>query len=118
MARLPAAGAGRIADPVIITTFPGSPALRRVASLWRGRPFPLPHLLWELILDLLCDKEDGFDVGFAVVVIPKNSFLLLQGKVLVPSVRFKVIPDTEDGVLLARQPSLEAILALGIAEIT
>ena len=93
-------------------------SLRRVASLWRGRPLPLPCLLWELILDLLCDQEDGFNVRFAVVVIPKDSFLLLQGKVLVPSVRFKVIPDTEDGILLTRQPSLEAILALRIIEIT
>ena len=53
-----------------------------------------------------------------MIVIPKDSFLLLQGKVFVPSVRFKVIPDTENGILLTRQPSLEAILALRLIEIT
>jgi hypothetical protein len=36
MPRLPAAGAGRKADPVIISTLPGSPASR---SLAEGRRF-------------------------------------------------------------------------------
>jgi hypothetical protein len=52
MPRLPAAGAGRKADRVIVTTFPGSPAL------WAGSFTGLNKLMSaELIHSLLTEND-------------------------------------------------------------